>query len=109
MTLRIFGVSFRSRKHFEWFGETTALLCLSVFLTVALLWSPKGPGISYAFVGIFLFLAFFYAIITVVAVIETNWGKKNHELFSKDCIWFNTAVALALISLSAILTLKYPP
>lgn len=75
---------FRSESHFRWFISTVALLAIAIAFQI-------GGRDAREFM---LFMAVIHGIVTITAIRETNFGRKETELHSIDCIWFNPGVAI---------------
>ena len=89
MEIWFLGVMFRSKYHFRHFIVSVVALGISLVAFFVL-----GGGEEY-FTLVFIYSVFglFFFSLFLQATIETEWGDKNGEVWSKDCIWFNGLMA----------------
>src|SRR3989344_7554293 len=93
MEIRFLGVLFRSKYHFRHFIVSMVALGISLVAFFTL-----GDGEEYfpLVFGYFVFALLFFSLF-LQATIETEWGDKNGEVWSKDCIWFNALMTAIYI------------
>ena len=93
MEIWFLRVMFRSKYHFRHFIVSVVALGISLVAFFVL-----GGGEEY-FTLVFIYSVFglFFFSLFLQATIETEWGDKNGEVWSKDCIWFNALMTAIYI------------
>ena len=89
MEIWFLRVMFRSKYHFRHFIVSVVALGISLVAFFVL-----GGGEEY-FTLVFIYSVFglFFFSLFLQATIEAEWGDRNGEVWSKDCIWFNGLMA----------------
>ena len=77
---------FRSREHFKWFMGTMVLL-------VAIIIGPLLIESNELWEMMRKTLFFTFAFAALLAAVMTRGGRRNGQVFSTDCIWFNVVIS----------------
>jgi len=100
--LKMYGISFRSVQHFEWFTTTLQFFAASIFISV--ISASLMPTVAQVLWGALLILHF---VIAVAAVFVTKFGKVNGPTTSVDCVWFNGVVAAVYAGLIVLVGILF--
>lgn len=89
--VKFLGITFRSKSHCTHFVGSMHFFAVYVATVALSLFEPQAPQGAVT-VLFFVFFAI-HLLIFMVALWQTDYGRKNGPVYSKDCIWFNAAMA----------------
>lgn len=89
--VRFIGITFRSESHCAWFVASMFFFAVFVAIIALFLFVPQMPKGAVIIPCSMLFG--FHLPTAAVALWQTDYGRKNGPVYSKDCVWFNAAMA----------------
>ncbi len=87
------GIVFRSPQHLGWFTMSMTVFAAMVGVLILCRILRTGPAETLLVYAGGMLCG--HTLVALSAVIHTRFGELNGPVYSVDCIWFNTAMALA--------------
>ncbi len=94
---RFLGIQFRSRGHETWLKGTMGILLVVAIITALNRVSKHPYEQIYVISGS---LAFSSLGMSVIALVLTRGGRKNGDILSRDCIWYNLLLGCIYVALA---------